>query len=76
MTVGTSKAPRSPAGAFSFWECHPISNMKIIAMLDAQAREARADLTTALEVVEDEITPLQEKVKKLRDDVDELKKEK
>jgi len=50
--------------------------MKIIAMLDAQAREARADLTTALEVVEDEITPLQEKVKKLRDDVDELKKEK
>jgi hypothetical protein len=54
--------------------------MKIISMLDAQAREvraeARADLTAALEVVEDEITPLQEKVKKLSDDVDKLKKEK
>jgi hypothetical protein len=49
-------------------------------MLDAQAREVRADLeadlVTAIEVVEDEITPLQEKVKKLSDDVDKLKKEK
>ena len=54
--------------------------MKIIAMLDAQAKQTRADLeadlVTAIEVIEDELAPINQKVDKLRDDVDEMKKEK
>lgn len=74
--------PQGPISQWglSFWEFLPISNMKIISMLDAQAKQARVELeeslVTFIEVVEDEIIPLREKVAKLDDDLDEMKKEK
>ena len=53
-----------------------MAGMKIISMIDAIAREVRAeahaDLVAAIQIIEDEITPLQEKVAVLREDVDDL----
>ena len=50
--------------------------MKIIALIDALAKEARAqvdaDIEAVLTVVEDEITPIKQNVAELREDVDAL----
>jgi hypothetical protein len=49
-----------------------MAGMKIISLIDATAKEARADLEAAIQIIDHEITPLQEKVEQLREDVDDL----
>ena len=44
---------------------YAVANMKIISLLDALAKEARADLEAAIVIVDDEIEPLQTKVEQL-----------
>jgi hypothetical protein len=53
-----------------------MANMKIVSMVAHEARrvqaETEADIATALAVVEEELIPLQDKVDRLRADVDKL----
>jgi hypothetical protein len=53
-----------------------MANLKIVSLVAAEIAQARADalhdLSIAIQLIEDELAPINQKVDKLRDDVDEL----